>query len=233
MSESAFANLVQFEAAEAQAQPRPSQSLLNPPQFADYPRAVVPAGAEVTPTASEGAVPPAEDEDAAKALAEETKRVEALAEEKQQAVEQLQAARAAAETAAKHLQQACADVQELARQEAVVMMRAMAEDLFPELSREFLGYELARHIPNLLPRSAAEVTISTSVDVSLALEEALANTDDMPSSFFLKIEPALDDGMVQVAWDHGGYDFDFTALTAACKARFLPAPLEDEDAQNG
>ncbi|WOR14511.1 hypothetical protein RYZ27_12085 [Hyphomonas sp. FCG-A18] len=229
MSESAFANLLQFEATDAQPQARPSQSFLNPPQFGDYPRAVSPAAPEA---AADVSAPP-HDDDAAKALAEDAKRVEALAQEKQQAVEELQAARAAAEMAAKQLQQACVEVQELAKQEAVVMMRAMAEELFPELSREFLGHELARHIPDLLPRSAAEVTISTSVDVSLALEEALAHSDDMPASFFLKVEPALGDGVVEVAWDHGGYDFDFKALTAACKARYLPAPLDDKDDQNG
>ena len=226
MSESAFANLLQFEATDAQPQARSSQSLLNPPQFADFPRVVV------APASPEAAAPTEEDE-AAKALEEDAKRVEALAQEKQQAVEELQAARAAAETAAKQLQQACIDMQELAKQEAVVMMRAMAEELFPELSREFLGHELARHIPDLLPRSAAEVTISTSVDVSLALEEALSHSEDMPSSFFLKVEPTLDDGKVEVAWDHGGYDFDFKALTAACKARYLPDPLKDKDAENG
>jgi len=229
MSESAFANLLQFEATDTQPQARSSQSLLNPPQFSDFPRAVPSA----VPEAAEAVAAPSADDEAAKALEEDAKRAEALVQEKQQAVEELRAARAAAEIAAKQLQQACADVQELAKQEAVVMMRAMAEELFPELSREFLGHELARHIPDLLPRSAAEVTISTSVDVSLALEEALSQNDEMPSSFFLKVEPTMGDGKVEIAWDHGGYDIDFKALTAACKARYLPDSREDKDAENG
>lgn len=100
--------------------------------------------------------------------------------------------------------------------QTLAMVQAMASKLFPELSRDFLAEEIGRHLPALVPASAAIVELKAEASLAEALRELVQRTPSLMNRCSITSVEGEGQGRVDVSWQSGGLTFDFGALLAAC-----------------
>ncbi|WP_084395831.1 hypothetical protein [Henriciella aquimarina] len=93
---------------------------------------------------------------------------------------------------------------------------AMAETLFPALSKDFLAEEIARHLPELLPKTAATVEIRAESALAESLREIIARSERLSAICTVHEDEAPGGDRVSVSWGAGGLDFDFAGLLESC-----------------
>lgn len=103
-----------------------------------------------------------------------------------------------------------------ARQQTVDTVRAIAGQLFPELSRRFLAEEIGRHLPALIPAAAPKVDIYAEPPLAAQLQEMIARHPSLEGRCTVIAREGQGNGRADVSWRTGGVTFDFDTLLAAC-----------------
>lgn len=109
-----------------------------------------------------------------------------------------------------------------AREQAAVALRAMAAELLPELSRQFLAEEIMRHVPALVPSSAAQFEIRAEPELAEQLSGLIAQYPSLAARCEVTRVEGKAAGSADVSWRTGGVSFDFDSLMSACLARLKP-----------
>ncbi len=110
-----------------------------------------------------------------------------------------------------------------AREQAAVALRAMATELLPELSRQFLAEEIMRHVPALVPSSAARFEIRAEPEVAARLGDLIAQYPSLAERCEVVPQEGEGAGSAEISWRTGGVTFDFDSLMSACLARLSPS----------
>jgi len=110
-----------------------------------------------------------------------------------------------------------------ARDQSMQVTQALAARLFPELSRQFLADEIARHLPNLVPASVPSLEIRARQAMLDKLEPIIASESSLAGRCKLAPATSQDETRVLVSWKTGGVTFDFEGLLAACLAHLDPS----------
>ncbi len=110
-----------------------------------------------------------------------------------------------------------------ARDQSMQVTQALAARLFPELSREFLAEEIARHLPNLVPASVPSIEIRARQEMLDKLEPIVARETSLSGRCKLIPADSKDEPRVFVSWKTGGVTFDFEGLLAACLTHLDPS----------
>ncbi len=110
-----------------------------------------------------------------------------------------------------------------ARDHSVQVTQALAARLFPELSRQFLADEIARHLPGLVPASVPTLEIRAQQEMLDKLDPIIARESSLAGRCKLVPAETADEPRVLVSWKTGGVTFDFEGLLAACLAHLDPS----------
>lgn len=105
-----------------------------------------------------------------------------------------------------------------ARAEAAKTIRALASELLPELSRQFMADEIMRHLPALVPGTAVQFEIKAAPAVAERIAELAAQHPALAGRFSVTPEAGQSAG-AEISWRTGGVTFDFDSLLSACLAR--------------
>jgi len=103
-----------------------------------------------------------------------------------------------------------------AQAQTLATVQAMAAKLFPELARDFLAEEIGRHLPALVPASAADVELKAEDSLAAPLRALVERTPSLMNRCTITSVEGDGQGRVDVSWQSGGLTFDFGALLAAC-----------------
>ena len=103
-----------------------------------------------------------------------------------------------------------------AQAQALQTVQSMAAKLFPELSRHFLAEEISRHLPGLVPDSAAVVEIRAEAELAGKLTELVERLPALAHRCTVTPTEAEGQGRVDVSWQSGGVTFDFDGLLQGC-----------------
>ncbi len=103
-----------------------------------------------------------------------------------------------------------------AQAQALQTVQLIAAKLFPELSRHFLAEEIGRHLPGLVPDSAAVVEIRAEAELASKLSQLVARLPALAHRCTVTPTEAEGQGRVDVSWQSGGVSFDFDGLLQAC-----------------
>ncbi|MFN3312032.1 MAG: hypothetical protein ACK46Q_01020 [Hyphomonas sp.] len=106
-----------------------------------------------------------------------------------------------------------------ARENAAVTLRAMAAELLPELSRQFLAEEIMRHVPALVPSTAAQFEIRAEPEIAANLAELITQYPSLSERCEVVPQEGKGAGSAEISWRTGGVTFDFDSLMSACLAR--------------
>jgi hypothetical protein len=106
-----------------------------------------------------------------------------------------------------------------ARAQAVENIRSMAAKLFPLMSKAFLAEEIGRHLPALVPASAAVVEIYAEESLASALRDMVERNNSLAHRCTILPASAPGQGRIDVSWQTGGLTFDFDGLLQACLAQ--------------
>ena len=106
-----------------------------------------------------------------------------------------------------------------ARAQAVENIRSMAAKLFPLLSKAFLAEEIGRHLPSLVPASAAVVEIHAEESLASDLRDMVERNSSLAHRCTILPASAPGQGRIDVSWQTGGLTFDFDGLLQACLAQ--------------
>ena len=148
------------------------------------------------------------------ARAEEIRKEEASAAAEAEMAKRLKAMDATLSSLTQTIDQARQD----AEAQTLDTILAIAEKLFPELSRQFLAEEIAQHLPKLLPENAAHIEIRAEPDLVEALREVVQRSNRLSSLCTVAEDEAPGARRVNVSWGAGGLTFDFAALLDSCLA---------------
>ena len=110
-----------------------------------------------------------------------------------------------------------------ARDHSVQVTQALAARLFPELSRQFLADEIARHLPDLVPASVPTLEIRAQQEMLDKLDPIIARESSLAGRCKLVPAETAGEPRVLVSWKTGGVTFDFEGLLAACLAHLDPS----------
>jgi hypothetical protein len=110
-----------------------------------------------------------------------------------------------------------------ARDHSVQVTQALAARLFPELSRQFLADEIARHLPDLVPASVPTLEIRAQQEMLDKLDPIIARESSLAGRCKLVPAETAGESRVLVSWKTGGVTFDFEGLLAACLAHLDPS----------
>jgi hypothetical protein len=105
-----------------------------------------------------------------------------------------------------------------ARTQTLQSVTSIAAKLFPELSSAFLADEIGRHLPAMVPPSAAVVEIRAEASLADKLRDLVERTPALAHRCTVTAVEAEGQGRVDVSWQSGGLTFDFDALLRACLA---------------
>lgn len=130
-----------------------------------------------------------------------------------------EANQAALERAVSALAGLLSRVEAEAREQAAITLRTMAGELLPALSRQFLAEEIMRHVPALVPSSAAQFEIRAAPGTAMKLSELIAQYPSLSGRCEIVPQAGEGDGAAEVSWRTGGARFDFDSLMSACLAR--------------
>ena len=103
-----------------------------------------------------------------------------------------------------------------ARAQTVDTVQSIAAKLFPLLSKDFLAEEIGRHLPSLVPASAAVVEIRADASLAADLQAMIERHPALANRCTLLPATAPGQGRVDVSWQTGGLSFDFDGLLTAC-----------------
>ncbi len=102
------------------------------------------------------------------------------------------------------------------RQQTVDTVRAIAGQLFPELSRRFLAEEIGRHLPALIPATVPVVDVRADPALAAQLEDMISRHPSLEGRCNVIPVEGQGNGRADVSWRTGGVTFDFEGLLAAC-----------------
>ncbi len=94
-------------------------------------------------------------------------------------------------------------------------VQSIAAKLFPLLSKAFLAEEISRHLPMLVPASAAVVEIRADAALAAELQVMIERHASLADRCTLVPATAPGQGKVDVSWQTGGLSFDFDGLLQA------------------
>jgi hypothetical protein len=103
-----------------------------------------------------------------------------------------------------------------AQTQALQTVQSLAAKLFPELSRHFLAEEISRHLPGLVPDSAAVVEIRAEPELAGKLSELVERLPALANRCTVTATDTEGQGRVDVSWQSGGVTFDFDGLLQGC-----------------
>ncbi|RAN37527.1 hypothetical protein [Hyphomonas pacifica] len=106
---------------------------------------------------------------------------------------------------------------------------AIAEKLFPELSKACLADEIARQLPELLPEGGNRMEIKAGEALAEDLQNILQQSDRISSVCTIVPQRNMSGQTVEVSWVTGGLEMDFDGLLAACVSRVQAVQLSKED----
>lgn len=101
-----------------------------------------------------------------------------------------------------------------ARAQTLQTINSIASKLFPVLSEQFLADEISRHLPSMVPASAAVVEIRADEDLASKLRQLVERTPALAHRCSVTAAPE-GQGRVDVSWQSGGLTFNFDALLQA------------------
>ncbi|MEZ5999522.1 hypothetical protein [Hyphomonas sp.] len=148
---------------------------------------------------------------------------EEAVEDDQATGEDLSPSHAQVESLISQLSSALARIESEARDQSMQVTQALAARLFPELSREFLAEEIARHLPKLIPASVPSFEIRAQQQMLDKLDPIIANEASLSGRCKLAPAASEDEPQVLVSWKTGGVTFDFEGLLAACLTHLDPS----------
>jgi hypothetical protein len=96
---------------------------------------------------------------------------------------------------------------------------AIAEKLFPELSKLFLAEEIGRQLPSLLPESANRVEITAPELLANDIQNVVQRSNKLANRCVVSPTPASERKNVEVSWVTGGLSLEFDGLLEACLGR--------------
>jgi hypothetical protein len=96
---------------------------------------------------------------------------------------------------------------------------AIAEKLFPEMSKAFLAEEIGLQLPGLLPESANHVEITAPEPLSNEIHDVVQRSNKLASRCTVSPTPASARQDVEVSWVTGGLSLEFEGLLEACLGR--------------
>ncbi|WP_300380596.1 hypothetical protein [Henriciella sp.] len=109
------------------------------------------------------------------------------------------------------------------RQQATQNVTAIAEKLFPQMSRLFLAEEICRHLPDLLPLAAPSVTIRVEAQLADDLRSVVERSEELAGFCTVTEDAAPGANRVTIDWKEGGADVDFDRLLETCLERLKAA----------
>jgi hypothetical protein len=96
---------------------------------------------------------------------------------------------------------------------------AIAQKLFPELSKLFLAEEIGRQLPGLLPESANRVEITAPELLANDIQDVVQRSNKLANRCVVSPVPASERQDVEVSWVTGGLSLEFDGLLEACLGR--------------
>lgn len=102
-----------------------------------------------------------------------------------------------------------------AQAQTLMTIQSMAARLFPELSRAFLAEEISRHLPALVPASAAVIEIRAEAGLAEKLRELVERAPALAHRCTIMPLDGEGQGQAEVSWQTGGLTFDFEGLLQA------------------
>lgn len=115
------------------------------------------------------------------------------------------------------------DIRHQIKEEAGKVALTLVSEMLPKVSEAFLADELARHLPDLLPTSAPDITIQTSPAIAETLRDILNHRELAEPAYKIEPKTGFDFGRLEVSWKTGGLSADFSRRLETC--------LEDLKAQ--
>lgn len=101
-----------------------------------------------------------------------------------------------------------------ARAQTLQTIKSIASKLFPVLSEQFLAEEISRHLPAMVPASAAVVEIRAEEELAGKLRQLVERIPALAHRCSVTAAPE-GQGRVDVSWQSGGLTFNFDALLQA------------------
>ncbi|MBR9808602.1 MAG: hypothetical protein GYB49_15405 [Alphaproteobacteria bacterium] len=108
---------------------------------------------------------------------------------------------------------------------------AIAEKLFPELSKSCLADEIVRQLPELLPQASNKVEIRAGQQLAEDLENILQQSDEISNVCTIVPVQGAAGQTVEISWVTGGLTLDFDGLLAACVSRVQTVQLSKKDSE--
>ena len=123
---------------------------------------------------------------------------------------------AALQAAVASLAKAIERIDAESRLQTVESVRAIAAQLFPELSRRFLAEEITRHLPGLVPAAVPQVDIFAEPALAAQLQEIVGRLPSLEGRCTVIAKEGQGNGRADVSWRTGGVTFDFDSLLTDC-----------------
>lgn len=128
--------------------------------------------------------------------------------------------RAEAQRALESLVSAAQAIEASAAQKITRAIEQIATELFPRLSSEFLGGELAQHLPELIKILPPEAKIEAAPRIAEHLISASSRMANWPDNWAIEVTEDHAETRVQMIWDQGGLTYDIDELLRQCLSRF-------------
>ena len=106
-----------------------------------------------------------------------------------------------------------------AKTQSVENTRSIVAKLFPVLSQAFLAEEIGRHLPALVPASAAVVEIYAEESLLSELQAMVERHSSLVHRCTVLPASTPGRGKIDISWQTGGLTFDFDGLLQACLAQ--------------
>ena len=98
-------------------------------------------------------------------------------------------------------------------------IQAIAAALFPKLAEEFLAEEISRFLAYAVPQNQSQIEITVPAPIEAELTESLLGIKSIHNRWVIQPAPAGTAPSVHVDWGDGGFEYDLSALLAACHAQ--------------
>lgn len=97
-------------------------------------------------------------------------------------------------------------------------IQAIAAALFPKLAEDFLTEEIARFLAYAVPKNQTQIEITVPAPIEAELAESLIGVKALHNRWTIEAAAPGTEPTVKVDWGDGGFDYDLSALLAACHA---------------
>ena len=146
----------------------------------------------------------------------EEEHTQRLEEERQQHQTHFNRKMSAVEATLASLADRVEKVEADARRQTAASVAAIAERLFPKLSRRFLAEEIALHLEKMIPPGEVRIDIKAEPHLAEQLYEVIQRSDRLAEICEVSSDETPGSSRVDVSWQTGGLDFDFDGLLEAC-----------------